>query len=294
MALSVPLFERQARQQLGFLPQMLHTEGYTVPVLDLPRAAGALATQSSLLNHQGSVTELPLLDVPLVHIGTTAGGVLNAVTARGDLTADTTARDMGLQQLTVDSIIHEPPAIAALCPPEILAQCSVQPNIIPPAPLPNHQHAAREQLLQAADPHRLDTKCWPYASLVMAPLAMTEQAIEQLVLMPINAALAEGPREVAQLLADLGFPRGDSSDFPPMEPPSVVPPGGPTFEHFAAQDLRLDRTQPPTLPLPENDNPAVAPQGAILLLAAAHSGSAVYVGCRSATAGMCRSVLVEI
>ena len=117
------------------------------------------------------------------------------------------------------------------------------------------------QLLQAAEPARDPVnECRPHASFGMAGSLMTEPVMEQLVLIPTSAALAEGCPHLPDILADLGFSRDARAPCPAVEPVPVVPPGGPTFEHFTALDLRLDRTQPPTLPLPEDDDGTDAAQ----------------------------------
>ena len=249
------------------MPQVLQTKACIVATFDIVSAAVALASAGALSIGQSSAAKLPLLDVLIAAVPKTANGIASVVTACKDLTADAMAQDMGVQQLARDSIADEPPAVDILCPPATLAKWSAQTPRIPLAAVPSHQQAAQEQLLRAADPHTGDpvTKCKPHAGMVVARSTAMEPAVEQLELVPISTALAEGPPQLAIVLADLGGPCEDAAGRTSVDPLSIVPPGGLTFEHFAALDLCLDRTQPSTLPLPEDDDTVVAPQGAILV-----------------------------
>ena len=252
------LSEPQARQDLGFLPRALPMEDCIVPAVNLLSAAEAaratLMSHLSLPDWQGSPGQLPLLDVLLVSIATAAQHIMQRATRHEGLTADAMTSDMGLENLAMDDAGFETPARAALCPPETLARWSAHPALVSLAPLLSPQQAAREQLLRAAELPQCSPfkSCKAHAGIIWS--TRTEPAVEQLVLIPIHAALGEGSLDVAVVLADLGFPCEDADNSSPLNPPPLMTSGGPSFEHFAALDLRLDRTQPPTLPLPEDDD----------------------------------------
>ena len=148
--------------------------------------------------------------------------------------------------------------------------------------MPSHQLAVRDQLLRATEPHNCDSlnSFTPHAGLITTRSPISEPATEQLVLMPLSAALSEVPPQPAVTLAQLGCACEDAAGCPTVEPPPIVPPGCPTFEHFVALDLCLDRSQPPMLPLPEDDDAKVAPQGAVMQSADARAGSAALLPVR--------------
>ncbi len=248
---------KQARQHLGFEPHAFSAEDCCVPAIDLVRAVSAAcaapALQVGTESAQGSTTRLPRLDVPLMPS--------TAMEFADVAAADLTPAEMHIPDLAEASLADQPPPVAALCPPGTAARWSAHPAVIPLAALLSHQQAAVAQLLQAAEPARNPVgKGRPHASLAVTGPLMTEPAMEQLVLPPISTALAEGSPHLPTLLAGLGFSHEATAPCSTVDPALIVPPGGSTFEHFAALDLRLDRTQPPTLPLPEDDDGAEAAQ----------------------------------
>ncbi len=254
---SLDACKRQARQHLGFEPHALPAEDCCAPATDLLRAAEAAcatpAPQIGIESAQGTATRLPQLDVPLMPS--------TAMDFADVAAADLTPADMHIPALAEAALADQPPGVAALCPPETVARWSAHPALASLAALPSHQQAATAQLLQAVEP-----RCKPlggcrlHPSFAMAGSLMTEPAMEQLVLVPVSAALAEGCPHLPTVLADLGFSSEATAPCPAAEPSRVVSLGGLTFEHFTALDLRLDRTQPPTLPLPEDDDNAEAAQ----------------------------------
>ena len=242
--------------------------------MNVVRAAEAACALSGsrigLAAEQGSATRLPHLDGPLM--ASTANEIANVAAE------DLAPGDIRASDLAVESLGDQPPDKAALCPPETVARWSAHPALAPLAAFPSHHQAAMEQILRAAEPSCNPVgKCRLHGSLIMAGTLTAEPAMDQLVLPPISAALGEGPRQLTSILADLGFSPEAAADCPAAEPSLLVPPGGPTFEHFTVLDLRLDRSQPPTLPLPEDDDGAQSAQHG----AGPHPISAVTALCPS-------------
>ena len=228
----------------------------SVPPVDLvgvvKTACATPAPQIGYTSARSRITGIQHLDVPLV---------VSTAQERANFAAgNPTSGDISVLYLAEECLAEQPPAIAAVCPLQTVARWSAHPALMVLAGRPiQQQQAVLAQLLQAALPDDLPDHR-PHASVILAGSLKTEPAVEQLMLLPAGVALAERSPHLPTVLADLGLSRGVTARCPAAEPPLLVQPGGPTFEHFAALDLRLDRTQPPTLPLPEVGDGAEATQ----------------------------------
>ena len=199
--------------------------------------------------------QLPLLDVLHISHGSTLAQSASRAADSDSPAADALFSVEGFQQLTLPEIvIAEPPAAADLCPSEALMTWSCEPVHVADTMPPDCCATVLWQLLAGTgtrDSAAADAPRLSYSLTAAVPLAH-EPDLEQLMLPPLSTALSGGPCRPDALLGELGWPAGVEVAVSVAETLSVMPPGCPTFEHFAALDLRLDRTQAPTLPLPED------------------------------------------